>query len=90
MRILPALRSYQARVLRSLYGQLPASPGAQFTVMFPRQSGKNEVSAALVASLMQHYAKREGTIIVCAPTLYPQGRISLERTRTGLIRFARR
>lgn len=90
MRILPALRPYQFRVLRSLYGQLPASPGVQFTVMFPRQSGKNEVSAALVACLMQHYAKREGTIIVCAPTLYPQGRISLERTRTGLIRFARR
>jgi hypothetical protein len=90
MRILPALRSYQARVLRSLYGQLPASPGVQFTVMFPRQSGKNEVSAALVACLMQHYARREGNIVVCAPTLYPQARISLERTRTGIIRFARR
>jgi hypothetical protein len=90
MRILPALRSYQARVFRSLYGQLPASPGVQFTVMFPRQSGKNEVSAALVAALMQHYARREGSIIVCAPTLYPQARISLERTRSGIIRYARR
>ncbi len=90
MRILPALRPYQAGVLRSLLGQLPASPGVQFTVMFPRQAGKNEVSAALVACLMQHYARREGHIIVCAPTLYPQARISLERTRTGIVRFARR
>lgn len=87
---LSALRSYQARVFRSLCAALPASPGAQFTVMFPRQSGKNEVSAALVAFLMHHYEKRGGSIVICAPTLYPQARISLERTRSALVRYAAR
>lgn len=90
MRSLGALRRYQATILRSLGRAWPGMPGAQFTVMLPRQAGKNEVAAAFVALLMQHYAKREGNIIVCAPTLYPQGRISLERTRLGLIRYAGR
>ena len=51
-----------------------------FTVMYPRQAGKNEVSAVFVAMLLISHANRGGTIVLCAPTLTPQGRISMERT----------
>jgi Terminase RNaseH-like domain len=84
----PALRGYQARVLRSLLRGL-SERGATFTVMFPRQSGKNEVSAALVAATLLGNASAGGTVVVCAPTLHPQAVISLERTRRALERVAR-
>jgi hypothetical protein len=90
MRSLSALRNYQSTILLSLARAWPGSPGARFTLMLPRQAGKNEIAAAFVALLMQHYARREGNIVICAPTLYPQGRISLERTRLGLVRYAGR
>ncbi len=83
----PALRGYQARVLRSLLGGL-SERGATFTVLFPRQSGKNEVAAALVVATLLGNAARGGTVIVCAPTYYPQAAISLERTRRALTRLA--
>lgn len=78
------LRDYQRRVLVALARGLVLAPGATFTVMFPRQAGKNEVSAALVAWLLQSHARRGGTVIICAPTLYPQASISLERTAARL------
>ena len=54
------------------------------TVMFPRQAGKNEVSAALVAALLAGRVDLGGTIILCAPTLTPQALISFERTKRYL------
>lgn len=80
----PLLRDYQARVLLALLHGLAHEPGVTLTVMFPRQSGKNEVSAALVASLLMTHARRGGTVIVCAPTFEPQARISQERTWRAL------
>ena len=84
----PALRGYQARVLRSLLYGL-RERGATFTVMFPRQAGKNEVSAALVAAALLGNAASGGTVVVCAPTLHPQAAISMERTRRAIERLAR-
>jgi hypothetical protein len=84
----PALRDYQARVLRSLLAATRRYPGATLTVMFPRQSGKNEVAAVLVAALLQSHAAKGGSIVVCAPTGHPQAAISLERTRLMLDRTA--
>lgn len=52
--------------------------------MFPRQSGKNEVSAVLIAALLRGHARRGGSIIVCAPTFHPQAAISFERARDML------
>ncbi len=82
----PHLRGYQLRVLRSLVRGVATCPGETFTVMFPRQSGKNEISAALVAWLLLDHARSGGTVIVCAPTLYPQASISLDRTAAALQR----
>src|SRR5690606_7782719 len=55
-------------------------PNAEITMMFPRQAGKNQVAAALVATLLQLHAKSGGSIVVTAPTLQPQAVISRERT----------
>jgi hypothetical protein len=54
--------------------------------MYPRQAGKNEVGAALVAELLLGHARSGGTIVVCAPTRDPQARISLERSWRALER----
>ena len=80
----PALRAYQARVLRGLLRAIAAEPGVPLTVMMPRQSGKNEIAAALVAFLLRAHAREGGTVVVCAPTLNPQARISAERIRAAL------
>ena len=80
----PALRAYQARVLRGLLRAIAAGPGVPLTVMMPRQSGKNEIAAALVAFLLRAHAREGGTVVVCAPTLTPQARISAERIRAAL------
>ncbi|MCY4391829.1 MAG: hypothetical protein OXE43_07235 [Chloroflexi bacterium] len=80
----PALRAYQARVLQGLLRAVAAAPGVPLTVMMPRQSGKNEIAAALVAFLLRAHAREGGTVVVCAPTRDPQARISAERIRAAL------
>ena len=80
----PALRAYQARVLRGLLRAVAARPAAPLTVLMPRQSGKNEIAAALVACLLRANAHEGGTVVVCAPTLDPQARISAARIRAAL------
>ncbi|MBA4179831.1 MAG: hypothetical protein C0506_04510 [Anaerolinea sp.] len=84
-----ALRLYQATVFKDLLQGMGRAPGETFTVMFPRQAGKNEISAFLVAALLAKHAKGGGTVVVCAPTLHPQAAISLNRT-AHLMTAARR
>ena len=78
------LRGYQAAGLQALLRGLARERGATFTVLFPRQAGKNELAAALVAALLRQHAAGGGSIVICAPTLAPQAEISLERVRRTL------
>lgn len=80
----PFLRDYQVVVLRNLLLGVARCRGETFTVMFPRQAGKNETAAVLVAALLRMHAAEGGTIVVCAPTAVPQARISLQRARAAL------
>ena len=73
------LRSYQAEVLRTIYGAVMAGKGGRFAVTFPRQSGKNETQAQLEAAVMSASLWRGGNIIKILPTEKNQGRISTER-----------
>ncbi|MEP6872436.1 MAG: hypothetical protein ABI939_11390 [Anaerolineaceae bacterium] len=75
------LRGYQSETAYWLVRGMHREPGSTFTVMFPRQAGKNEVSASIIAMLLKSAAKSGGSVVVCAPTLHPQAAISLERTR---------
>jgi len=83
-----ALRRYQAEVVDGLLRGIHSAAGATLTVMFPRQAGKNEVSAALVSALLRNAAGTGGSIVLCAPTFSPQVRISFERTLRALGRHA--
>lgn len=74
------LRSYQSEVVRAIELAAGYRRGQTFTVMFPRQSGKNEVSASLVAATLIQNADLGGSVIVCAPTLHPQAMLSFGRT----------
>jgi hypothetical protein len=78
------LRDYQLATVQGLLRGILLTRATTFTVMFPRQSGKNEVSAELVAALLRLRALDGGTIILCAPTFSPQARISMERTFRAL------
>lgn len=82
----PFLRDYQAAVFRQLFHGVMDTRGETFTVLLPRQAGKNEVSAALVSALLLAHAETGGSIVLCAPTYRPQGRISEERTWHALDR----
>jgi hypothetical protein len=83
------LREYQARVYVGLCEGLATRPGATFTVLMPRQSGKNEIAAALVTRLVAGRAHRGGTVVVCAPTMSPQAEISVARVLGRLRRSVR-
>jgi len=83
------LRDYQVPVAVALVRGVLHRRAPSFTVMFPRQAGKNEVSAAVVAGLLCFRAQAGGSIIVCAPTLTPQAAISFDRTLRAARQAAR-
>ena len=45
------LRGYQSKTAHRLLSGMRREPGSTFTVMFPRQAGKNEVSASIIGML---------------------------------------
>lgn len=87
---IPGLRRYQSETLHSLQYNIEKHPGQTFTVMFPRQAGKNEISAWLVSGLLLAHAGLGGSVVVCAPSFHPQGSLSLARTFAQLQRWQKR
>ncbi|MCC7368677.1 MAG: hypothetical protein IT306_09650 [Chloroflexi bacterium] len=73
------LRPYQAEIARSVLRAIEDGGGRQLTVMLPRQSGKNELSAHLEAYLLTRRQRRGGSIVKCAPTYRPQVLVSVAR-----------
>ena len=74
---LPALRPYQLEAGRAILRSVRRRLGLTFSVEIARQGGKNELSAQIELLLL--LSSQGGDLIKCAPTLTPQGRISLER-----------
>ncbi len=66
------LRAYQLECARSILRSVRRREGRTFTVMFARQMGKNELSAALEAHLLWQYRELGGSIVKAAPTFRPQ------------------
>jgi hypothetical protein len=81
-------RPYQAQALWNLAHCIDRFPGETFTVMFPRQAGKNEVSAWLVVDRLVQFHRLGGSIVVAAPTLQPQALLSFQRTLVRLRTWA--
>ena len=85
-----AVRPYQFDIVSALFRQVTRDArGETLTVMFPRQSGKNEVSAMLVMALLLRHHSSGGNVVVCAPSLHPQAALSFDRT-ISLLRGHRR
>ena len=66
------LRPYQLEAARAIAASVLDHQGLTFTVVFPRQAGKNELSAHLEAFLLRHYRWKGGSIVKAAPTFRPQ------------------
>jgi hypothetical protein len=73
------LRSYQAEAARAVLESVANRRGLTFTVEIARQGGKNELSARLELLLLTTHLDQDVTSIKAAPTLRPQGLISLRR-----------
>ncbi len=73
------LRAYQAEVGRAILDSVLQHKGLTFAVMFPRQSGKNELQAQLEAYLLMLLSDREAEIVKVSPTWKPQTQNAMRR-----------
>lgn len=74
-----ALREYQTKPAEAVLQSVFAGDGAQFAVMFSRQSGKDEMLAQTVAHLLWQYQNAGGSIVLAAPTFHPQAALMRDR-----------
>jgi len=79
-----ALRPYQLAPARAIIHSALSGDGASFAVVFARQSGKDELLAQVIAFLLIHRQLHGGEIVVAAPSLVPQGQITLRRIEERL------
>jgi hypothetical protein len=73
------LRPYQAEVAQAVISAIDERRGHTLTVLMPRQSGKNQLSAHLEAYLLTRRERKGGSIVKCAPTYRPQVLVSVDR-----------
>jgi len=73
------LRQYQQAVARAVLEAVFNERGLSFVVMFPRQSGKNELQAQLEAYLLACLHLHDAQIIKISPTYRPQAINAMRR-----------
>lgn len=73
------LRGYQEDVLRAIVDSVLHQRGLSFVVMFPRQSGKNELQAQLETYLLTLFSETDVEILKASPTLIPQSKNAMLR-----------
>jgi hypothetical protein len=78
------LRSYQRQVITSIADSVFKGLGLSFVVMFPRQSGKNELQAQLEAYLLTCLSSSGAEIIKISPTWRPQSLNAIHRLESVL------
>ena len=57
------LRGYQLEVAHAVLDSIAARRGLQFTVLMPRQAGKNQLSAHLEAFLLARHQRAGGSLV---------------------------
>jgi hypothetical protein len=77
------MRKYQLAAANAILESVMHSKGLSFVVIFPRQSGKDELIGNLLAFLCLLYAHRDTGIVVANPTYKPQ-------TINAILRFEKR
>lgn len=73
------LRAYQRGVARCIVDSIIHRRGRTFIVIFPRQSGKNELQAQLEAYLLTLYSQVGGEMVKVSPTWKPQSLNAMQR-----------
>jgi hypothetical protein len=80
------LRSYQREVARAIVDSVVRDRGLTFVIIFPRQSGKNEVQAHIEAYLLTLYLAKGAELVKASPTWKPQTVNALRRLARVLSR----
>lgn len=73
------LRSYQTKVAKAIIHSVIHNQGLSFVVMFPRQSGKNELQAQIESYLLTLYSPLNKDIVKISPTWKPQSLNAMRR-----------
>lgn len=73
------LRQYQREVAVSIVDSVLNRRGLSFAVIFPRQSGKNELQAQIEAYLLTVLSKTPAEIVKVSPTWKPQSLNAMRR-----------
>ncbi len=78
------LRPYQEEAIRAVVKSVRRRGGLSFVWIFPRQSGKDEALASMVAYLLTHSSKAGGEMVFINPTFKPQTETSMRRLERRL------
>ncbi len=78
------LRRYQQGVCEAICDSVLNRRGLTFVVMFPRQSGKNELQAQLETYLLALFCDTPAEIVKVSPTLKPQSLNAMRRLERTL------
>jgi hypothetical protein len=78
------LRTYQQAVARAVVDSVMHRRGLTLVVMFPRQSGKNELQAQLEAYLLMLFSEEGGEMVKVSPTWKPQAQNAMRRLERAL------
>jgi hypothetical protein len=73
------LRSYQCEAARAVARSVLGKQGLSLVVMFPRQSGKNEMQAQLQVYLLAVLAQYPAELVHISPTWRPQAMNAMQR-----------
>lgn len=80
------LRSYQQEVMRAVVESVMKQRGLSLVVMFPRQSGKNELQAHIEALLLRLLSVEGAEIVKISPTWRPQTVNAMRRLERVLVK----
>jgi hypothetical protein len=80
------LRKYQREAAEAIVKSVREKQGLTFVVIFPRQSGKNELQAQIEAYLMAIYSVMQAEIVKVSPTWKPQSLNAMRRLERVLDR----
>jgi len=80
------LRKYQCKAAEAIVSSVIHQEGRSFVVMFPRQSGKNELQAQIETYLLMLFSQSGGEIVKISPTWKPQSLNAMRRLESTLRR----
>ena len=73
------LRKYQRAVAEAVFRSVENQRGDSLVVLFPRQSGKNELQAQLEAYFLMRYSRIGAELVKVSPTWKPQSLNAMRR-----------